>query len=472
MTPSSNPRDVMRLRQRDYAVLYGLALAFLIIVMGLGRVSVTVGLFGLAGFSASALLYHQVMRRAALRDARYASRVARSRPTTRMAGTLTDALPQATVLLDGEGRVVHANRLARDLINIDTTGRPFAVYLRDPGVGERLSQALAGTAPPPLLVHSEVPAERYISCLFSAATNLEGGTSRALVLVVLNDVTKIMRANQQQADFLANASHELKTPLASMLGYIETLRGHARDDPEAQQRFLGIMQQQAERMQRLINDLLSLRRIEQTEHIAPTETADLDLAIRAAIESIAPLAERRDIQLKYKRTKKAIVSGHQDETIQLCLNLIENATKISVPGDTVHITLRRFEHWTLDVPFADGRLPASATARALNPASTAAQPLYTITISDTGPGFSRGHIPRIGERFYRIAGDLSSKEKGTGLGLAIVKHIARRHRAGLYLRSQNGAGTEWCIVYPARDTAGTQSAKSEAAKSETKESSL
>ena len=440
----------MRLRQSDYVVLCAMAFVFLCLVLVAGEVALPVGVSALAGFTLCAVLYRRFVRRHAARDVQTKEAARNSQPSAQLASIFSDALPQAMVILDGEGRVVHANALARALIDIDTLGRPFAVYLRDPGVGERLGRALAGYAPEPLLVHREAPAERYISCLFSAATQV-GDTGDALILVVLNEVTELMRNTQQRADFLANASHELKTPMASMLGYIETLRGHAADDPDAQQRFLGIMQQQAERMQRLINDLLSLRRIEQSEHIAPTETADLDLSIRAAIESVAPLAERRGVKLKYKRNKRSIVPGHQDETIQLCLNLVENATKISQSGDVVRISLRRFEQWSLGVPFADGRLPETAALRTLNPAPTAPLPLYTITISDEGPGFTREHLPRIGERFYRVAGDLSSREKGTGLGLAIVKHIARRHRAGLYVRSLPGEGTEWCIVYPERE---------------------
>ena len=440
----------MRLRQSDFVVVSALAFCFLCAVLILGDVAPSIGLLALSGFAASMLIYRRLFSRSA-EGAPSAARPTDARPSIESAIRITDALPQAVVVLDRDGRVVHANALARELVDIAATGRPLGVYLRDPGVPDRLSRALAGYTPDALLVHSESPTERYISCLFSAATELQDGSGGALVFVILNEVTELIRGNQRRADFLANASHELKTPIASMLGYIETLQGHARNDPEAQARFLGIMQQQAERMQRLINDLLSLRRIEQTEHIAPTETADLDLSIRAAIESVAPLADRRNVRLRYKRSKRAIVPGHQDEAIQLCLNLIENATKISPAGSTVHIRLRRFEQWTLDVPFADSRLPDDALQRTLNPAPTAPLPLYTITISDSGPGFSRAHLPRIGERFYRVVGDLSSREKGTGLGLAIVKHIARRHRAGLYVRSREGAGTEWCIVYPERE---------------------
>jgi two-component system phosphate regulon sensor histidine kinase PhoR len=435
------------LRESDILILSAIAFIAIAALSALARVPLLAGLTTLFLFWLATLSFIHFSRLF-----RKSEPLERAEPDAflsgaRFAANLTDALPQAICVLDRDGRVIHANPLAKGLIDIDTLGRPLSVYVRDAGITERLSTALAGYTPDPLMVHREIPTESYISLLFSAVTPVEDGSGRMIVLVVMNDVTELVLGSQRRADFLANASHELKTPIASMLGYIETLRGHAKDDPEAQERFLGIMAQQAERMQRLIQDLLSLRRIEQEEHNAPTETADLDLSIRAAMESVAPLADTRGVKLQYKRKKKSIVRGHQDETIQVCLNLIENATKLSAEGSTVHITLSRFEQWKPGIPFADGRLPDTATIRAINPAPTSPLPLYTITISDSGPGFSRAHLPRIGERFYRVAGDLSSKEKGTGLGLAIVKHIARRHRAGLYVRSLAGVGTEFCIIY-------------------------
>jgi two-component system phosphate regulon sensor histidine kinase PhoR len=435
------------LRGSDIVVLSVLAFIAIASMAALARVPIWIGIATLAAFWVSIIFFLRLSR--AVRSSR------RKLPAdpdaflsgARFAATLTDALPQAIAVLDRDGRVIHANPMARSLIEMDTLGRPLSVYVRDSGITDRLATALAGYTPEPLMVHREVPAESYISLLFSSVTPVEDGSGRMIVLVVMNDVTELVLGNQRRADFLANASHELKTPMASLLGYIETLRGHAKDDPEARERFLGIMAQQAERMQRLIRDLLSLRRIEQSEHIAPTETADLDLSVRAAIESVAPMADARGVKLKYKKKKRSIVPGHQDETIQLCLNLIENATKLSPPGSTIYITLSRFDQWKPGILFADGRLPETTTTRAINPAPTSPLPIYTITISDSGPGFAREHLPRVGERFYRVAGDLSSQEKGTGLGLAIVKHIARRHRAGLYIRSEPGQGTEFCIVY-------------------------
>jgi two-component system phosphate regulon sensor histidine kinase PhoR len=435
------------LRESDIIILSLFAIIAIAAMAVIARIPLLIGLTALAGFWMATLIFVRLSR--AIRASRTSDAVDPDEflSSARFAATLTDALPQAIAVLDRDGRVIHANPMARKLIEIDTLGRPLSIYVRDSDITDRLATALAGYTPEPLMVHREVPTESYISLLFSAVTPADDGSGRMIVLVVMNDVTELLLGNQRRADFLANASHELKTPLASMLGYIETLRGHAKDDPDARERFLGIMAQQAERMQRLIQDLLSLRRIEQEEHIAPTETADLDLSVRAAIESVAPLAEARGVTLKYKKKKHSIVPGHQDEAIQLCLNLIENATKLSPSGSTVHITLSRFDQWDPTILFADGRLPKSLNMRTINPVQTSPLPVYTITISDTGPGFSREHLPRIGERFYRVAGDLSSKEKGTGLGLAIVKHIARRHRAGLYVRSERGHGTEFCLVY-------------------------
>ena len=270
-----------------------------------------------------------------------------------------------------------------------------------------------------------------------------------MALIFFYDVTEYMLAHSQRADFLANASHELKTPVASLLGYIETLRGHAKDDPEAQEKFLGIMQSQAERMQRLINDLLSLRRIEQVEHIAPHETADLYLAAKTAAEAVDPLAKKRGVNIKFSGAKNALVTGHQDELIQLILNLLDNAVKISNANTEVTISIEHTEQWRPGQAFSGTQFSDEASNRRIVSLVATDQPHYILRLRDQGPGFARDHLPRIGERFYRIAGDLSSKEKGTGLGLAIVKHITRRHRGGLLIQSGIGEGTEFTVLLTA-----------------------
>jgi len=365
---------------------------------------------------------------------------------------LADNIVDAVAMVDRRERVVYANPAARDLLKVQRLGRPLSTYVREPGVRAVIQQALDGTTPEPIIYHIEDPTDRHIRLMASPFTLDAYEPPRPMALIFFYDITEYMLVDSQRADFLANASHELKTPIASVLGYIETLRGHAKDDPAARDKFLGIMQSQAERMQRLINDLLSLRRIEQIEHIAPSETADLYLAARAAIEAVEPLANKRKIEVRLKSKKKRLVTGDQDELIQLVLNLLDNAVKISAKGTKVNISIDHVSRWSPGQAFADSGFSKDAASRRIVAPMRTDMAYYVLKLRDSGPGFSRKHLPRIGERFYRIAGDLSSKEKGTGLGLAIVKHISRRHRGGLLIESGLGEGTEFTVLVPAATT--------------------
>jgi two-component system phosphate regulon sensor histidine kinase PhoR len=247
-----------------------------------------------------------------------------------------------------------------------------------------------------------------------------------------------------------------------MLGYIETLRGHAKNDPTAREMFLGIMQEQAERMQRLIVDILSLRKIEQIEHIIPTERADLGLAAKAALEAVHPIAKRRNVNVSLNGKKKnALVMGSQDELVQLSLNLIDNAVRMSPPKSKVTIKVDRLNNWMPGDQFSHKPIIEDMPRRRIVIPPKTAQDYWRLSVRDAGPGFKPEHLPRLGERFYRIAGDRSSKEKGTGLGLAIVKHIVRWHRGGFYIESAEGHGTEFIIILPlAPDISDDNSAES------------
>ncbi|MDB2438518.1 ATP-binding protein [Hellea sp.] len=364
---------------------------------------------------------------------------------------MADNIADAVVMVDPRERVMYANPAARQLLRIKELGRPLSTYVREPGVRAAVQQALAGQTTQAVTFDIEESTERHIRLMASPFTLDVFDPPRPMALLFFYDVTEYTLVDNQRADFLANASHELKTPIASLLGYIETLRGHAKDDPEAQEKFLGIMQSQAERMQRLINDLLSLRRIEQNEHIAPSETADVFLAAKAAIEAAEPLAQKRDVKIKLKSNKKRLVTGHQDELVQLVLNLLDNAIKISAPSTKVTVTIDLAEQWNPAQAFAGSDFSEAAGARRIVSPAITDRAYYVLKLRDHGPGFAREHLPRIGERFYRIAGDLSSKEKGTGLGLAIVKHIVRRHRGGLLIQSGPGEGTEFTVLLPAAE---------------------
>jgi len=370
--------------------------------------------------------------------------------------TVIDALPIACALIDSDRRVVHANDRAQELATIDKIGLPLTSYLRDPAISKALTKAQAGYSTEAIEIHKLTPNERFLRVKLTKASLIRPSNGQSYLMAIFYDVTEDRLSQIQKADFLANASHELKTPIASLMGYIETLRHHAKEDPEAQEKFLGIMQSQAERMVRLIDDLLSLRKIEQNEHIAPEETSDLNQSIKAAMEVVKPLADKRGVTLKFTTNGPAPARTNADESVQLFLNLIDNAVKFTPPGKSVKIKLQSVPDWSSALAFRDSSLTASQPSRRIaemtKPLRT--QGAWQVQIRDLGPGFSREHLPRIGERFYRIAGDLSSKEKGTGLGLAIVKHIVIRHRAGLYIRSALGKGTEFTVVFPHIETAG------------------
>lgn len=373
---------------------------------------------------------------------------------------VADALPRAIVVLNRNADVVYANTAAFEMLSHDMIGRPIGAYLRTSSVRPHMERAFRGEIPPSLSAHVLQPTERYIDVDFSQAISIGPDNARAMVVfAVLADRTQARIDREQRADFLANASHELKTPIASMTGFIETLRGHAKDDPAAREKFLKIMAEQAERMERLVTDLLSLRRIESSEHLAPSETADLRKAIEAARDSLTPLAKRKNVSMSITLPNEATAptSGKTDECIQLFLNLMENGIKLSPAGAVLNVSLERLPRWTGQA-FSDPMISGFSYRRIVNLAPNE-KPVWRVIISDAGPGFKKIHLPRIGERFYRVAGDLPAQEKGTGLGLAIVKHIALRHRAGLFVRTAHAHetenkshGTSFSVIFAERES--------------------
>jgi two-component system phosphate regulon sensor histidine kinase PhoR len=239
------------------------------------------------------------------------------------------------------------------------------------------------------------------------------------LLILLIDRSREAAIERTRADFVANASHELRTPLASLLGFIETLRGPAADDPEAQQRFLGIMAEQGDRMRRLIDDLLNLSRIEMEENQSPVGEAPLAMILRSEAEALAPLLKRRDIRLTLDLDEALVAKpANADQVAQVIRNLLENAINHGRDGGLISVTLTPS---TAD----------DATARAGG----------LLSVADDGPGIARHHIPRLTERFYRVDGARSRHKGGTGLGLAITRHIVMRHRGRLAIESTEGVGT-------------------------------
>jgi len=203
---------------------------------------------------------------------------------------LADAFEEAIIILGTELRITYANPAARDMLGIDKPGQGLATVMRNPAVIEMVKTVLQGGKPDNVTFHVESPVNRHFRSFAAPITTTLESETKNRALLVLYDVTDIVRSNDLRSDFLANASHELKTPVASLLGYIETLRGHAKNDEKARNKFLSIMQEQAERMQRLIDDLLSLRRIELSEHVAPTEIINFHQTVQSVLEIVAPWA--------------------------------------------------------------------------------------------------------------------------------------------------------------------------------------
>jgi two-component system phosphate regulon sensor histidine kinase PhoR len=335
---------------------------------------------------------------------------------------ILENLPDPLLLLSAEGRLLRANRAARALLGASASDPGDAsALLRHPALAEALEKVAAGapSAEADLTLPVPVPRE-FAARVLALDPPLADGGAR---LVLLADRTRERAVERMRADFVANASHELRTPLAALLGFIETLRGPAEDDPDARRRFLAIMADQAERMQRLLDDLLSLSRIETEEHRPPDGEADLAAVLRAEAAALAPLYAARGTTLVLSAPEKLPVRpADADQLAQVVRNLLDNALRHGREG---------------------GRVEAQAA-----PAAEDGKPGVELRVRDDGPGIPRQHIPRLTERFYRVDRGRSRQAGGTGLGLAIVKHIVVRHRGRLEIESEEGKGATFRVWLP------------------------
>jgi two-component system phosphate regulon sensor histidine kinase PhoR len=338
-----------------------------------------------------------------------------------------------------ERHVTFANAAARELFRLGSEPRPLITLIRHPKVLEAVDASLFDGAEGEVAYDAVGAQDRHWLMLSRPL-----GEGRALV--ILRDQTDTRRSERLRADFLANASHELRTPLASLTGFIETLRGHAKDDAAAREHFLSIMHAQAERMARLIDDLLSLSRIELNEHIAPSGTVDLAGAAADVISALAPQIAERGVTIDFEPPAGASVEGDRDQIVQVLQNLVDNAVKYTPSGGAVRIEVT--PGLTVGEVLAP-RSEGAARQSLLTPDHGAASRYVAVRVTDGGPGIARSHLPRLSERFYRAPGQKSGERNGTGLGLAIVKHIMNRHRGGLAVESAEGAGAAFTVYFPA-----------------------
>jgi two-component system phosphate regulon sensor histidine kinase PhoR len=346
-------------------------------------------------------------------------------PQALLIESLIGGLPGPAIVLDHDGRVIAFNEAATSLAPALRRGEPALITLRMPELVDAIRRASKRREPQRVEFFERVPRDRWFEAFVTPVKLVTGGDGRSdILLMTFNDLSPLRRVEEMRADFIANASHELRTPLAALLGFIETLQGSAKDDPVAREKFLAIMQGQATRMARLIDDLLSLSRIELNAHLQPNTAVDLARIVRQVVDGLQTLARDREVEIKVSAPPEPlIVLGDRDELVRALENLVENALKYAAAGRRVDIALTRAQ-------------------------TRAGTPEARIAVRDFGPGIAPEHLPRLTERFYRVDVADSRAQGGTGLGLALVKHVLNRHGGRLTVESMLGAGATFTIHLP------------------------
>jgi two-component system phosphate regulon sensor histidine kinase PhoR len=337
--------------------------------------------------------------------------------------SILSGLPDPVVALDAHGEVVALNGRASAIAPALRRGEPVSLGMRNPEVLDAIRRAAARGEVQRVEFFVRVPVERWYEASAMPIT-LGSAPSVPLVLMTFHDLTPLRRVEEMRADFVANASHELRTPLAALSGFIDTLRGPARNDSDARDRFLSIMEGQATRMARLIDDLLSLSRIELNAHLRPDKEVELVGIVRQVVDGLQTLARDRDVEVQMTTpSDRLTVLGDHDELLRVFENLVENALKYAASGKRVELTMSMGEG-------AGGVREARVAVR------------------DFGPGIDPEHLPRLTERFYRVDVAESRAQGGTGLGLALVKHILNRHGGRLTIESMPGEGATFTVQLP------------------------
>lgn len=349
------------------------------------------------------------------------------RDTMAMNAAVLAGLPDPLILVGENRRVLRLNPAAEALLGRELAGRDLALGLRNPSLLAAVEAILEGGEQE--AVEFTIPGKVERSIAARVLRLPMAASQQARLMIALYDLTGVKQSERMRADFVANVSHELRTPLSSLIGFIETLRGPAREDPEAQARFLKIMEEQSHRMSRLVDDLLSLSRIELQEHTPPEGNCDIAEILRSVASTLELEAARYGMRIEIAAETLPPVVGVNDELTQVFQNLLENAVKYGEEKTIIRVAAR---------PLAkDG-----AGERRLGRAGV------KVSVINEGEGIEREHIPRLTERFYRVDSRRSRRLGGTGLGLAIVKHIINRHRGALEIESRPDEGATFSVYLP------------------------
>ena len=353
------------------------------------------------------------------------------------------ALPLPALLISKTAQIQAANGHARNLFRLDLSGQGLPVAtLRQPDLLAAADRVGKDGANERVEFTQHGDAEVWMA-------HVRPGPETGSVLMVFEDLTAVRRAERARADFLANASHELRTPLTAIGGFIETMRGPAKDDKEAWDGFLEIMGQQTERMKRLVADLLSLSRIEFSEHRSPSTKVDFIDLVRQTSKALVPMAKEAGIRLHFDAPDQVVRTvADEDEIAQVIQNLASNAIKYAGKDGEVQILVGVAATMTEAATACSRQSQDSKRSLLLQPYASSEAPAVWVRVTDNGDGIAEQHLPRLGERFYRVDESRGGKIEGTGLGLAIVKHIMARHRGGLAVESVEHQGTAFGIWMP------------------------
>jgi two-component system, OmpR family, phosphate regulon sensor histidine kinase PhoR len=422
--PTSAP-DTLRSAIFHARVAIGVTAVVFALLTLAGLLPATVSIFGFVVIAIATIGQAYFTEERHKRDeARVLSRQKPQAAETGVGSMVFQQLPEAVVLLDEKARIVFNNRAAETHVGLSATGKLLQSTLREHALLEAVERVRVGGQAETIELVRSFPVERHYQAFIAPAETkvaTPAPSAGVPILIVLHDNSDAKRVEQMRVDFVANASHELKTPLASLSGFIETLQGPAKDDTEARERFLVIMFEQTVRMQRLIEDLLSLSRIELREHLPPRGTVSLKALTKDVVEAIEPISTRDNVEIVVNIPDDLpSVRGDWDELHQVVQNLVDNAVKYGYLGEHVEVSA----------------LPALDETQ------------VELSVRDYGPGIPREHIPRLTERFYRTDVATSRERGGTGLGLAIVKHILNRHGGELRVESTVGEGSTFTIQLP------------------------
>lgn len=449
--PSIAARTPDRPRRRDIVITAGLGLSILIVLLSVGVIDLLPFLASAAALSALAFVYLLTAITSAQPLPARAPVPAHKSGGDSLADAMLDRLETPVLLIGPGGRIERANPAARAFLGLANEGALLSTVLRQPSILEAVSAALRGESGSTVEYATLSPHESHVRAFVEPIKIETDGALPWRAMLCLSDETSAKRAERMRADFLANASHELRTPLASLAGFIDTLRGPAREDAKAQERFLSIMSDQTDRMRRLIDDLLSLSRVEMNEHILPDTQVDIAQVASEVVMALEPVAQNRQMAIELiapPEDERVLIHGDVDQVHEVIENLTQNALKYSHEGQRVVVevlsSLSRdaSEHLPERISEASARLTIAA------PALDSQARYGVIRVRDEGDGIDRRYLPRLSERFYRVDGQKSGPKAGTGLGLAIVKHIVTRHRGGFTVESAPGVGSVFTVFFP------------------------